>query len=162
LEVNVGLALSHLEITSPAFGPGQRLPTKYTGEGEGISPPLRWARVPDATQSFALVCHDPDAPVVSSGTYGFTHWVIYNIPSSITSLAEGTTEFTSGLNDFGKSGYGPPMPPKGHGEHHYFFWLFALDQELGLEPGLTQGQVLHWIEPYTIGMNRLIGFCETV
>ena len=79
----MGFALSKLQLSSPAFEPRGEIPSKYTGEGEDISPPLQWTNVPDGTRSFALICHDPDAPVVSEGTYGFVHWVLYNI-SAIT------------------------------------------------------------------------------
>jgi phosphatidylethanolamine-binding protein (PEBP) family uncharacterized protein len=57
----------------------------------------------------------------------------------------------------GKHGYNGPMPPNGHGTHHYYFWLLALDQALDLEPGLTLWQLLARIEPNVIGMNRLVG-----
>ena len=74
-----------------------------------------------------MLCHDPDAPLVSpGGTYGFVHWVLYNIPASVAQLPEGVQGYTSGQNDFGKRVYGGPMPPEGHGVHHYFFWLLAL------------------------------------
>lgn len=153
----MGFALSELQLKSPAFEPLGKIPSKYTGEGENMSPPLQWTNIPDGTRSFALVCHDPDAPVVSAGTYGFAHWVIYNIPGSVTSLPEGTREYTKGPNGRNKDDYMGPMPPEGHGTHHYFFWLFALDGELILEPGLTLSQLLERIEPNVIGMNRLVG-----
>ena len=108
-------------------------------------------------KSFAVICHDPDAPLVSPGTYGFVHWVLYNIPASASSLPEGVREYTAGDNDFDKRGYGGPMPPEGHGTHHYFFWLLALNQDLDLEEGLTMWQLLERVEPHVIGMNRLVG-----
>lgn len=156
----MGFALSNMELTSTAFESGGSIPKKHSGEGDDVSPPLQWGNVPDGTRSFALICHDPDAPLVSPGSYGFVHWVLYNIPASAMSLSEGTREHTNGQTDFGKSGYGGPMPPNGHGVHHYFFWLFALDSELSLEPGLTLWQLLERIESHTIGMNRLVGTYE--
>lgn len=157
----MGFALSKMELSSPAFAPGGQIPAKHTGAGDDVSPPLRWTDVPEGTRSFALICHDPDAPLVSAeGTYGYVHWVLYNIPASVTSLAEGKADYTSGQNGWGKSGYGGPMPPPGHGTHHYFFWLFALNAELRLEPGLTLWQLLARIEPHTLGMNRLVGTYE--
>ena len=72
-------AMSDLRLSSPAFETGGSIPAKHTGEGEDTSPPLEWSAVPEGTRSFALICHDPDAPVVSSGGYGFVHWVLYNI-----------------------------------------------------------------------------------
>jgi Raf kinase inhibitor-like YbhB/YbcL family protein len=146
-----------MQLTSSAFEQGGRIPAKYTGEAENVSPALAWSGAPEAARSFAVVCHDPDAPLVSKGSYGYVHWVLYNIPASVTSLAEGAQGYTSGLSDFGTPGYGGPMPPNGHGTHHYYFWVFALNEELNLEPGLTLWQLLEKIEPRTLGMNRLVG-----
>jgi len=153
-------ALSDLQVSSPAFRAGDQIPTKHTGEGEDTSPPLEWHNVPDGTRSFAVICHDPDAPVVSSGGYGFIHWVLYNVPATATSLPEGEGGHTTGPTDFGKTGYGGPMPPNGHGTHHYFFWVLALDHQPDLEAGLTLRQLLEKIESNVIGMNRLIGTYE--
>lgn len=153
----MGFALSDMTLTSPAFEAGGRIPAKHTGEGEDVSPALSWANVPNETKSFALVCHDPDAPLVTPGTYGFVHWVLYDIPASATQLPEGASTYTAGKNDMGKTGYNGPMPPEGHGNHNYYFWLLALDEELRLEPGLSMWALLEKIEPHVIGMNRLVG-----
>ena len=153
-------ALSDMQVTSSAFDEGGTIPAKHTGEGEDTSPPLKWSNVPDGTRSFAVICHDPDAPVVSSGGYGFVHWVLYNVTATATSLPEGGGNYTTGRSDFGKSGYSGPMPPKGHGMHRYFFWLLALGREPDLKPGLTLRQLLETIEPDVIGMNRLVGTYE--
>jgi phosphatidylethanolamine-binding protein (PEBP) family uncharacterized protein len=83
--------------------------------------------------------------------------VLYGIPASADGLPEGVTDYVEGVNNFGKAGYGGPMPPEGHGTHHYFFWLLALDSEPDLEAGLTMWQLLDRIEPSVIGMNRLVG-----
>ena len=105
-----------------------------------------------------MICHDPDAPLISTaGSYGYVHWVLYNIPLSTTSLAEDNKEFTDGINDFGKCGYGGPMPPNGHGIHHYYYWILALDNDASLEAGLSMMQLLERVEPHVIGMNRLLG-----
>lgn len=153
----MGFALSKMQLTSPAFEAGGDIPARHTGEGEDVSPPLAWSQVPDGTRSFALVCHDPDAPLVKPGVYGFVHWVLYGIPGSARSLPQGVAEHTAGRNDFGNPGYGGPMPPPGHGRHHYFFWLLALDAAPALPPGLTLWELLERIEPHVIGMNRLVG-----
>ncbi len=150
-------ALSDLQITSSAFEEGGQIPTRHTGEGEDTSPPLEWTSVPDGTSSFAVICHDPDAPVVSDGGYGFVHWVLYNLPGTSTGLAEGADDGESGPSNFGKPGYGGPMPPEGHGTHRYYFWVMALDREPDLAAGMTQRELLEAIEPNVIGMNRLMG-----
>ncbi len=156
----MGFALSSMQVRSGAFAAHQPIPVRHTGDGDDIAPPIHWTGVPEGTQGFAVICHDPDAPLVSPGSYGFVHWVYYNIPGDVTSLEEGSEAYTNGVTDFGKQVYGGPMPPEGHGVHHYYFWVLALDQALNLEPGLTLWQFLDQVEPHVIGMNRLIGTYE--
>ncbi|MFU8817963.1 MAG: YbhB/YbcL family Raf kinase inhibitor-like protein [Pseudomonadales bacterium] len=153
----MGFALSDMQLSSSDFTNGGTIPRAHTGEGEDVSPALSWSGAPDNARSFALICHDPDAPLVTPGQYGFVHWVLYNIPGSATELPQGSDFYTSGRNDFGNAGYGGPMPPEGHGTHHYFFWLLALDNEPDFEPGLTAWQLLERAEPNVVAMNRLVG-----
>ena len=154
----MGFALSNMQLNSSAFSQGGSIPSQHTGEGADLSPSLSWSDAPQESQSFAVICHDPDAPLITSqGTYGFVHWVLYNIPSTVTSLVEATSEHTSGKSDFGKPGYGGPMPPNGHGLHQYYFWVLTLDNNEEIESGLTLWQLLEKIEPNVIGMNRLVG-----
>ena len=157
----MGFALSTMQVTSSAFTSGGPIPAKHTGEGVDVSPALSWTDAPAGTRSFAVICHDPDAPLVSPrGVYGFVHWVLYNIPGSVNHLTEGVKEYTAGRNDFGKTGYGGPMPPNGHGQHQYYFWVLALNDAAPLDPGLTLWDLLARIEPQVIGMNRLVGAYE--
>ncbi|GIU35720.1 YbhB/YbcL family Raf kinase inhibitor-like protein [Shewanella schlegeliana] len=154
----MAFALCDLTITSTAFEQLGEIPKTHTGEAENSSPQLSWTSIPDGCQSFAVVCHDPDAPRVSAdGSYGFVHWLVYNIPSDIRQLEENSKLYTSGLNDFGRGAYGGPMPPKGHGTHLYYFWVLALDKELALPEGLSMRELLAKVEPHLIGMNRLVG-----
>lgn len=153
----MGFALSDMQLTSPAFGDGDPIPEKHTGEGEDVSPAFAWSGAPDGTENFALICHDPDAPLISEGSYGFVHWVLYGIPGAVRELPEGSGQYTAGANNFDKTGYGGPMPPEGHGTHRYFFWLFALGSRPDLEPGLSLRELLSKIEPDVLGMNRLMG-----
>jgi Raf kinase inhibitor-like YbhB/YbcL family protein len=116
-----------LTITSPAFEHRGVLPTKYTRDGENVSPPLEWHDAPPETRSFVLLVEDPDAP---SGT--FQHWAMYNIPAGEAGLPEGMSGrgpggAGEGINGFGNARYDGPQPPKGHGPHHYHFKLAALD-----------------------------------
>ena len=83
----MGFALSSMQLRSSAFESGGEIPRKCTGEGEDVSPALAWSDVPEATKSFAIICHDPDAPLVTPGKYGFVHWVLYNIPGEVRELA---------------------------------------------------------------------------
>ncbi len=113
-------------LSSPAFAPSTAIPVRHTCDGENVSPPLAWRDVPAGTESFALVCTDPDAP---AGT--FYHWAIFDITASVRELAAGIVAgtaagFRQADNDFGKPGYGGPCPPRGHGPHHYHFRLYAL------------------------------------
>jgi Raf kinase inhibitor-like YbhB/YbcL family protein len=157
----MGFALSDMRLTSSAFAPGGAIPAKHTGEGADVSPALSWTHAPAGTQAFAVICHDPDAPLITPrGVYGFVHWVLYNIPASVNQLAEGVEAHTTGQNDFGKTGYGGPMPPNGHGTHQYYFWVLALNDATPLDPGLTLWDLLARIEPRVIGMNRLVGTYE--
>jgi Raf kinase inhibitor-like YbhB/YbcL family protein len=153
----MGFALSDMQLNSTAFADDERIPARHTGEGEDVSPAFEWARAPEGTEEFALICHDPDAPLIQTASYGFVHWVLYGIPGSVNALPEGVSDYITGKNDFGDTGYGGPMPPDGHGTHRYFFWLFALGRQTGLPEGLTLWQLLEKIEPDVIGMNRLMG-----
>ncbi|MBS9405137.1 YbhB/YbcL family Raf kinase inhibitor-like protein [Halomonas sp. TRM85114] len=150
-------ALSTMQLESSAFKAQGTIPTKHTGEGEDVSPALSWQGAPEGTKGFAVICHDPDAPLVQNGSYGFVHWVLYNLPASTTSLEENSGEGNSGLNDFGKQGYGGPMPPEGHGIHQYYFWVLALGKATDLPEGLALPELLKQVEPHLLGMNRLIG-----
>ena len=115
-----------LRLTSPAFVDDGEIPVRFTCDGEDVSPPLAWSGAPTATQSFVLICRDPDAP---RGTW--YHWGVFDIPATLEGLAEHCRPQASGLmqalNDFGQQGYGGPCPPPGHGRHHYHFLLHALD-----------------------------------
>lgn len=154
----MGFALSDITLTSTAFKDGGTIPSKHTGEGDDVSPALSWSSAPGDTRAFAVICHDPDAPLISAGgTYGFVHWVLYNIPGDVASLAEADAGYTQGRNDFGKPGYGGPMPPEGHGVHNYFFWILALNDDAPVAEGLDMWSFLKEVEPRVIGMNRLVG-----
>jgi len=153
----MGLNIKDLRIGSPAFTNLERIPKRYTSDGENISPPLEWSGLPSGTLQLALICHDPDAPL----PYGFTHWTIYNIEPSVTQLAEaGGSKFTQGINSAKQLGYTGPAPPRGHGLHHYYFWLYALDRELNLKPGLNREQLLEAIANHALEQARLVGIYE--
>ena len=154
----MGLNLGDLSISSPAFGSLERIPERYVHGGDNLSPPLEWSGAPADTKEFALICHDPDAPL----PYGFTHWVIYGITADVTSIGEGEGKeaFTEGTTGYGGQGYGGPAPPPGHGPHHYYFWLYALDTALNLKPGLKREQLLDAIADHIIVQARLVGIYE--
>ena len=148
------LRLKELEISSPAFAPLEAIPQRHTSDGENVSPTVRWNKIPPETKQLALICHDPDAPLPQ----GFTHWTIYNIPSDIKAIAEGEgNKYTEGLNTSGNNGYTGPAPPKGHGVHHYYFWLYALNKALDLKPGLSREELLDAIANFVTAQARLVG-----
>lgn len=146
-----------MKIKSTAFENKGMIPGRYTCDGEDISPPLEWHDTPDGTQSFSLICDDPDAPM---GTW--VHWVVYDIPPNINALPEHTpseNELTNGgkqgRSDFGTIGYGGPCPPSG--THRYFFKLYALDSYVGLHPGATKEQLMKAMKGHILEESTLIG-----
>jgi Raf kinase inhibitor-like YbhB/YbcL family protein len=151
-EVEMTLALS-----STAFQDGGGIPGDYTCDGQDISPQLSWGEPPAGTLSLALIVDDMD----TGGK--FTHWVIFNIPSTSRELAEAVPAGTQlpdgalqGKNDFGNIGYGGPCPPYGK-THRYRFTLYALDTSLDLEAGASRKQVLGAMEGHIIARGQLIG-----
>jgi Raf kinase inhibitor-like YbhB/YbcL family protein len=146
-----------IQITSTAFDAGKRVPRDYTGEGRDVSPPLVWENIPDGTQELALICDDPDAPVAEP----WVHWVLYKLPPTLTQLGEGDRGGgTEGVNDFRRNGYGGPMPPPGHGTHHYHFKLYALDAPIALESGATKKELLAAMQGHILARGELIGTYE--
>ena len=149
--------LGNIEISSPAFKHGGPIPKDHTAEGADISPELRLANVPPGTVELAIICHDPDAPL----TDGFTHWVLYGIPAQTTVIPEnGGGTFKQGIADFGREGYGGPAPPPGHGRHHYFFHVYALDAPVDAAAGLSRTELLALIDDHIIEQNRIVGTFE--
>ncbi|WP_017717909.1 YbhB/YbcL family Raf kinase inhibitor-like protein [Kamptonema formosum] len=146
-----------MKLHSTAFDPNNLIPAKHTCDGQDISPPLSWDDPPAGAKSLALICDDPDA---SRGS--FIHWLVYDLPALAHQLPEGVpkqpklaTGGVQGKNDFGSIGYGGPCPPTG--THRYVFKLYALDKQLGLQPGATKAQVLKAIEGHNLGTAELIG-----
>lgn len=145
-------------IESLAFQHGTSIPRKHTCDGADVSPALRWSEAPPGSKGFALICDDPDAP---AGTW--VHWVIYGIPTSASGLPEGVPHTPGlpdgskqGLNDFRKTGYGGPCPPRGR-PHRYVFRLYALSAEPGLGPGAGKAQLLRAIEGKVLAQAELVG-----
>jgi Raf kinase inhibitor-like YbhB/YbcL family protein len=147
------LNVKDLKIKSPAFEHHKPIPDRHTSNGEDVAPALEWSGVPDGTKAFAVVVHDPDAPLVD----GFTHWVAYRIPRDATGLPEGGGDAVSGTNSMGDQGYMGPAPPPSHGTHHYYFWVYALDEDLDLKPGLDRRALIDRIEDHVIEQARLVG-----
>ncbi len=147
------------QILSSAFAEGAVIPTLHTCQGADVSPPLEWSGEPADTRSFVLIVEDPDAPV---GTW--THWLLYDIPADRHNLAQGFRPGAlglSGVNDFGKPGYGGPCPPKGHGPHRYFFRLFAMDvHTLGLSAGVKSADLKRSLKNHVLAETQTMGKFE--
>lgn len=118
-----------LKLTSTIFANGVEISSKYTCEGQDISPPLAWSGIPPNTKSLTLIVDDPDAPDPAAPKMTWVHWVVYNIPPSVSALPEDAKQLPAGtllgLNDWNRTGYGGPCPPIGR--HRYFHKLYALD-----------------------------------
>ncbi|WP_157216354.1 YbhB/YbcL family Raf kinase inhibitor-like protein [Flavisphingomonas formosensis] len=134
-----------IDLSSPAFANGGRLPERFTADGEGVSPPLVWGPVPAGTACLALIVEDPDAPAPNP----LVHAIVWAIPPDEHRLAEGAIvrdgEGGADGSDVGRNsvfaeGWLPPDPPSGHGSHDYVFQLFALAStpDLGTNPGRSE------------------------
>ncbi|MFQ5945296.1 MAG: YbhB/YbcL family Raf kinase inhibitor-like protein [Anaerolineae bacterium] len=147
-----------LEISSAAFTAGGEIPREHTCDGADLSPPLSWTQSPQGTDSLAVICDDPDAPM---GTW--VHWVLFNLPGDLMSLPQGVDTSPSlaegwrqGRNDFGRTGYGGPCPPPGPA-HRYYFKLYALDGSLELDAGATKAQLLEAMEGHVLAQAEVMG-----
>jgi Raf kinase inhibitor-like YbhB/YbcL family protein len=141
-----------LDVRSSAFSEGKSIPEKYTCDGQNISPPMKWSGAPEKTKSIAIICEDPDAP---SGT--FTHWVLYDLPSTTSELAEGSSVGgKEGVNGFGNKGYGGPCPPSGPA-HRYFFRIYALDTESLGNAGSSREDVTSAMHGHILAQGQLMG-----
>jgi len=146
------------ELRSSAFEANQRIPKKYTCEGLDVSVPLTWTEVPAGTKALALIADDPDAP---GGTW--VHWVMYDLPVSLTHLSEAVPAKDNvenggrqGINDFRRVGYGGPCPPPGP-VHRYFFKLYALDHSTGLPARATKRQLMEAMKGHILAEAQLVG-----
>lgn len=148
----MGLNIQDLALSSPDIEHLSAMDDRLAYDKGNEAPRLTISGVPDGTAELAIICHDPDAPLPD----GFTHWTLYGIPADTTDLgADADSTYRPGPNDFGETGYGGPMPPGGHGTHHYYFWVFALDRPVEGAPSRRE-----FIERYAdaiIEQNRLIG-----
>ena len=140
---------NQLKLISTVFSHNGHIPPLYTCEGKNINPPLKVENVPDGTKALAIIVEDPDVP---RGT--FDHWVVWNI-SPNEAIDEGSKAGISGMNGFGKTGYGGPCPPSG--EHRYFFRVFALNNELDLLAGSKKEELLDAMKGHVLASSELMG-----
>lgn len=149
---------SQLKLNTSAFEPGGYIPEKFTCDGDDMSPELSWSDVPEGTESFTLIVDDPDAP---RGT--FTHWVVYNLPATVTSLEE-RIDFKKVIekggsqckNDGGMVGYMGPCPPPGK-PHHYHFKLYALDTVLDVPSLMSRKAIEAAMKGHILAESEIVG-----
>jgi Raf kinase inhibitor-like YbhB/YbcL family protein len=150
-------------LRSPAFAADAPIPARFTCDGADRSPPLAWSDPPPGTQSFALIVDDPDAPDPAAPRRVWVHWLLYNIPASVTELPEGLGNekrcpWHDALTDADTHGYHGPCPPRGR--HRYFFRLFALDRELAdLGPAARRRELEEAMAGHILGTAVLMGTC---
>jgi Raf kinase inhibitor-like YbhB/YbcL family protein len=151
-----------LRITSSSFNANAPIPPKYADYGEKISPALSWTGVPASAKSLVLMVEDPAAQEPRP----FVHWVLFDLPPSITSLPEavpGTPRLPEfggalqGRNSRGTIGYFGPRPPKGDPAHEYHFQVFAVDSMLNVDPASAPGVVLSAMKGRVVGRGELTG-----
>jgi Raf kinase inhibitor-like YbhB/YbcL family protein len=143
-----------LGLSSSAFLNGSSIPARYTCNGENVSPPLTWTRVPARARSLALLVEDRDA---AGGA--FVHWSLYDLPRGSSGLSSGRVPAggVEGENSYGRTGYSGPCPPTGDPAHHYVFSLYALDDRPELRPGASPSSVRESIAAHAITTGTLTG-----
>jgi Raf kinase inhibitor-like YbhB/YbcL family protein len=147
----MALFVDKLKISSPDFPPLGPIPANFAGSAENDTPRLEFSGAPDGTVEFAIICHDPDAPLAQ----GFTHWTVYGIPVDAHSVDLGTPGVRVGPNGVGQSGWTGPWPPPGHGIHHYYFWVYALNRAVDGAP--TREEFLAEYADSIIEQARVVG-----
>lgn len=151
----------NLTLTSPAFDHGGSIPAIYTCDGEDVSPELNWSGIPANVKSLVLIVDDPDAPDPEAPKMTWVHWVLYNISTSSSGLAEAIKDSAlpegalPGLNDWKRSGYGGPCPPIGR--HRYFHKLYALDTVLPDLDRPTKAEIEQAMDGHIIEQAVLMG-----
>lgn len=152
-----------IDLMSPAFADGGRLPPRFTADGEGVSPPLVWGNVPEGTSKLALLVEDADAPAPTP----LVHAILWGLPAAVGRLEEGAIVADGagnrdgrdvGRSSFLREGWLPPDPPTGHGEHRYVFQLFALDDGVA-DPGETprRAALIKAMSGHVLAAGLLIG-----
>ncbi|HVR83266.1 MAG TPA: YbhB/YbcL family Raf kinase inhibitor-like protein [Planctomycetota bacterium] len=148
---------THLQVSSPSFHHGERIPVWHSMQGGNESPELSWSELPGGTVSLAVICEDPDA----AGQDPFVHWLAANVhpvqPGD--GLPRGVGEIPGavlGRNNFNRVGYDGPAPPPGK-IHHYHFRIYALDSLLNLEDGFTRLDLIRAIQGHVLATGDLMG-----
>lgn len=145
-----------MELTSPAFKHGGKIPEKFTCDQDNINPELNISGVPPYAASLVLIMDDPDVPASVRPDCMWDHWIVFNIPPRTSRIPENSQpKGVCGKNTAGELSYQGPCPPDR--EHRYFFKLYALDVELSLRPGATKKEVESAMEGHIMEETELMG-----
>ncbi|HET9983009.1 MAG TPA: YbhB/YbcL family Raf kinase inhibitor-like protein [Longimicrobiales bacterium] len=142
-----------MTFATPSFSDGAAMPATYTCDGENKNPGVSWANVPEGAKSLVVLVEDRDAG-------NFPHWVVFDLPPTVTGIAEGGPPEGGkvGVNGFDKPGYGGPCPPQGR--HRYSFNVFALDTVLALPDGATRDQVRGAMKGHVLARGAFMGMYQ--
>jgi Raf kinase inhibitor-like YbhB/YbcL family protein len=145
-----------MKLTSPSFTEGGKIPSKFSCEGENINPELHIADVPAAAKTLALIMDDPDVPEFVRKEKMYDHWVVFNLPPTITRIPENSQPpGIAGMSTSRTLAYVGPCPPDR--EHRYFFKLYALDSELALQQGASKADVEKAMQGHILDQAQLMG-----
>lgn len=162
--IGLRAGMASIAVSSLAFRDHAPIPSRYTADGEGRSPPLQWTGVPDSAESLVLMVEDADSPT----PHPLVHAIVVDLPRGDGALAEAAlagpgqkgTGLHAGLNSYLQAAWLPPDPPPGHGVHRYAFQLFALDAPHGFSATPGRDEVIDVLRTHTIASGLLIGTCE--
>lgn len=142
--------IKDLAVRCGSFDAGEPIPREHAVEGDDTCPVLEISGAPEGTVELAVVCHDPDAPMPR----GFTHWLVYGLPPNTSTVREGEAG-REGPNSLGENAWTGPNPPPGHGTHHYYFWVYALDAVVEGTP--SREEFLDTYGDHVLEQNRVVG-----
>jgi Raf kinase inhibitor-like YbhB/YbcL family protein len=145
-----------IDVSSPAFGPDEPIPSQYTVDGEGLSPPLEWRGVPMNAEAVVLVIEDAEPSTPRSPANA----IVWDLPGTDTSLPEGALPCVCDSGKAPTATYVPPDPPPGRGPHRYAFQVFALDTVPRFESRPGRAELLDKIKGHVLAKGVLIGTYE--
>ncbi|MEQ8964346.1 MAG: YbhB/YbcL family Raf kinase inhibitor-like protein [Azospirillaceae bacterium] len=162
--------MASFQLTSPDFADGDYLGKEYGMSadfgmgcaGGNVSPGLSWTDPPAGTETFAVTCHDPDAPTLS----GFWHWIVVNIPGDARALPRGAGSTAPSsmpvgalqtIVDTGKPGYAGPCPPEGDHPHRYFFTVYAVGGSLPVDASTMPAVISFQLHFNTLAKASIVG-----
>jgi Raf kinase inhibitor-like YbhB/YbcL family protein len=150
-------AAGALELSTPAFKQGEKIPSQYTCDGAGMNPALTFSGVPATAKQLVLTMHDPDVPKTLMPSGNFDHWFVWDLPATSKGIPEGAGA-KMGMNGAGKPGYLGPCPPDR--EHRYFFRLYALDASLAGKTFKDRAALEEAMKGHIVAQSELMGRYE--